>query len=98
VNKTGTDANLAWSAASNSTTSDALRGNLSALPVGPGGGDEFCFGGILGTAVTDTTVPAPGTGFWYLIRGHNTCAGAGTYGNQGVNGSPGALRVSTTCP
>ena len=98
VNKSGTDANLGWTAASNSTTSDVLRGLLSALPVGPGGGDETCFSGIVGTSVTDSSVPAAGTGYWYLVRGHNTCAGAGTYGTQGVNGNPGAPRVSTTCP
>lgn len=97
VNKTGTDANLSWTVATNATTSDALRGSLSALPVGPGGGDETCFSGIAGSVLTDTAVPSPGTGYWYLIRGHS-CGGAGTYGNQGVNGAPGAPRNSTTCP
>jgi len=98
VGKTGTDANVSWSLAANATTSDMLRGSLSALPVGPGGGDEVCFSGIVGTAATDAAVPAGGTGYWYLVRGHNACAGGGTYGTQGVNGSPGAARVSTTCP
>jgi hypothetical protein len=98
IDKSGTDANVSWTLASNATTSDMLRGSLSALPVGPGGGDEICFSPIAGTAATDPAVPAAGTGYWYLVRGHNSCAGGGTYGTQGVNGSPGAARVSTTCP
>ena len=91
-------ANLAWTLAPNATNSDALRGGLNAFPVGPGGGEELCFPNIAGTVLTDSAVPAAGSGYWYLLRGRNACAGAGTYGNQGLNGSPGALRVSTTCP
>jgi hypothetical protein len=98
VSRTGTDANLSWSVAANATTSDVLRGNLSALPVGPGGGDEVCFNGIAGSSTTDPAVPASGTGYWYLIRGENACNPPGTYGTQGVNGSPGVARSSTTCP
>jgi hypothetical protein len=98
VNKAGTDANLAWTLAPNATNSDALRGGLNAFPIGPGGGEELCFPNIAGTVLTDPAVPSVGSGYWYLIRGRNTCAGAGTYGNQGLSGSPGALRVSATCP
>ena len=77
--------------------SDAVRGSMSALPVGPGGGDEFCFDNLAGGTLIDATVPSPGTGFWYLSRGENAC-GNGTYGRQGVRGTPGAPRATTTCP
>jgi hypothetical protein len=77
--------------------SDWTRGGLNAFPVGPGGGDETCFGNQSGLTLADGTVPSPGTGFWYLVRGENAC-GTGTYGFQGVNGVPGAQRVTTTCP
>jgi hypothetical protein len=75
--------------------SDWVRGDLSSLPVGPSG--ETCFDNQLGLTFVDGTQPSPGTGWWYLVRGENAC-GNGTYGNQGVNGSPGAARVTSTCP
>jgi hypothetical protein len=72
---------------------DVVRGSLGALPVGPGGGDEVCFGNLAGTTLTDATITGPATGFWYLSRGVNgSCIG--TYGTQ-HNGSP---RITTTCP
>ena len=77
--------------------SDWVRGVVSALPVGPGAGDESCFGDQPGLTFTDATLPSPGAGFWYLVRGENAC-GNGTYGTQGVNGSPGVTRVTSTCP
>ena len=86
-----------WAAAASATQYDVVRGSVSALPVGPGGGDEVCFGSLAGTTVTDATNPGPGGAFWYLSRGKNTC-GTGTYGNQGFHGAPAALRVTTTCP
>jgi subtilisin-like proprotein convertase family protein len=86
-----------WSAATFATRYDVVRGGLAALPVGPGGGDEFCFDDLAVTTVGDSTVPDPDKGFWYLSRGENTC-GNGTYGTQGVNGGPGAPRITTTCP
>jgi hypothetical protein len=98
VNRTGTTANLSWTLAANATTSDVLRGNVSALPVGPGGADEVCFPDVVGTASSDPSVPAAGTGYWYLVRGENSCNPPGTYGTRGVNGVPGVLRTSTTCP
>jgi len=86
-----------WAATASATQYDVVRGNVSALPVGPGGGDEVCFGSLPGTTATDASVPPLGTAFWYLSRGDNSC-GNGTYGNQGVLGAPGAPRVTTTCP
>jgi hypothetical protein len=83
-----------WPAIPNATAYDALHGLLSALPVGPGGGDEACFPNLPGPSFVESTTPAPGTGLYILVRGKNACAGAGTYGTQ-KNGTP---RTSTTCP
>jgi hypothetical protein len=82
-----------WSPVAGATRYDVLRGLISALPVGPGGGDESCFDNLGATSVIDATVPAPGTGFFYLSRGENGC-GNGTYGFQ----SNLTERTSTTCP
>jgi hypothetical protein len=89
----GDKATYSWPAALYATQYDVVRGMLGALPVGPGGGDESCFDDLAGPTVADPTSPAPGTGFWYLARGENSC-GIGTFGNQS-NGSP---RTTTTCP
>ena len=86
-----------WSALAGATRYDVVRGALSAFPVGPGGGDEVCFDNLAGPTLVDATSPAPGAGLFYLARGENTCAN-GSYGTQGVNGAPGAPRVTTTCP
>ena len=83
-----------WSAVAGATRYDVLRGDLASFPVGPGGGDEVCFNDLAGPTLSDATTPSPGTGFWYLSRGENTCGGNGTYGTQS-NLTP---RVSTTCP
>ncbi len=86
-------ATYSWSAAAFATRYDVVRGDTGALPVGPGGGDEVCFDNLTGTSMVDPTLPAPGTGFWYLSRGENAC-GIGTFGNQ----SSGSPRTTTTCP
>jgi hypothetical protein len=91
---------LAWDAqgalVGTGVTYDVLRGNLSVLPVGSG--SEVCeSSGASGTTATDGAIPPPGSGFWYLVRGHDSC-GAGTYGYRRDNGAPGAERMSTTCP
>jgi len=86
-------ASYSWSAAASATQYDVVRGGTGALPVGPGGGDEVCFGNLAGTTLVDPAVPDPGTGFWYLSRGDNAC-GIGTYGTR----SNGSTRSTTTCP
>src|SRR5262249_31538506 len=98
VDHSGTDALVSWNVALGATSSDLLRGDLASLPVGPGADDEICFDGVAGTSATDTDVPLEGAGYWYLVRGENACAGAGTYGYAEVNGVPSDERVSTTCP
>jgi hypothetical protein len=70
---------------------------MASLPVGPGAGDETCFDDLATPALTDATVPAADSGFWYLSRAENAC-NSGTFGTEGVNGGPGAARVTTTCP
>ena len=82
-----------WSAAPSATQYDVVRGRVLALPVGPGGGNETCFGNLADTTLTDATLPNPGTGFFYLSRGENACA-IGTFGRS----SDGSPRITTTCP
>lgn len=86
-------ATYGWSAVTSATRYDVVRGGTGALPVGPGGGDEVCFDNLSGPTLTDLTVPATGSGFWYLSRGENSC-GIGTYGTR----SDGSTRVTGTCP
>jgi hypothetical protein len=86
-------ATYSWAPATYATQYDVVRGGLSSLPVGPGGGDEDCFDNLTGPALNDPAVPAPATGFWYLSRGENAC-GIGTFGTW-HDGTP---RTTTTCP
>jgi subtilisin-like proprotein convertase family protein len=85
---------ITWAAAVDAARYDAVRGEISSLPVGPGGGDEICFDDLATPTMVDASAPAPGDpGYWYLFRGENDCA-AGSYGTQ-HDGTP---RVTTTCP
>ncbi len=80
---------VTWNAAADSTSSAVLRGLVSQLPVGPGGGDEACLDdAVTGASLSDAQDPAPDAAFWYLVQGRNAC-GSGSYGHQ---------RASTTCP
>ncbi|HJQ99917.1 MAG TPA: hypothetical protein VJ826_16505 [Candidatus Polarisedimenticolaceae bacterium] len=89
VTRSAGSTTIAWPVAAGSTTSSVLRGLVSQLPVGPGGGDEVCLEtGIAAASTTDPQDPDPGDCFWYLVRGVNGC-GTGTYGDS---------RQSTTCP
>ncbi len=89
-------ATLSWSSAQRSagsgTTYDVLRGDLSALPVGSGS-SSCTASGAPDTTITDSETPAPGDGWWYVVRGHNVC-GAGTYGFA----SDSTERASPACP
>jgi len=84
---------LTWDTIPNAPHYDVLRGELSALPVGPGGGDEICFDELATALVFDAAIPPSGTGFWYVVRGSNAC-GIGSYGTR-HDLTP---RTSTTCP
>jgi hypothetical protein len=94
LNAAADKATYTWTTIAGASRYDVLRGSLSALPVGPGGGDEVCFNDLAVASLVDSTTPPVGTGFWYLSRGQNTCGGSGSYGTQ----SPGTQRTSTTCP
>lgn len=100
VNRSGGAAVISWNLAPGASSSAVLRGLASALPVGPGGGDESCLAVNLPSTTlqwTDAVDPATGTCFWYLIRGDTAC-GKGPYGFQAQNGTPTVPRLSTTCP
>ena len=84
---------LLWDSVPNSPNYDVLRGAIGALPVGPGGGDEFCFDNNGVSLLSDGTTPLADEGFWYLVRAETTC-GVGVYGTQ-KDLTP---RTSTTCP
>ena len=68
------------------TTYDVARGDLDL----PGGGS--CLATASLPLTSDPTVPAPGKGFWYMVRGRNAC-GVGTFGFR----RDGVERVAT-CP
>ncbi|HET9300069.1 MAG TPA: hypothetical protein VFO11_08990 [Candidatus Polarisedimenticolaceae bacterium] len=84
---------LVWDEIPGSPRYDVLRGEVSAFPVGPGGGDEICFDERTSAWLIDGEAPAAGTGFWYLVRASTEC-GVGTFGSQ----ADGVPRVSTSCP
>jgi hypothetical protein len=89
----GDKTSFTWDAMSGLPTYDVVRGELSALPVGPAGADEICLGGLTSAVVVDADEPPPDTGYWYLSRAGSTC-GTGSFGS----GSDGTPRSTTTCP
>jgi cysteine-rich repeat protein len=69
-----------------------VRGSISGLPVGSRS-SEICFTpATQGTEVLDGEVPPAGDGFYYLVRGRNSCAD----GSYGVTSS-GQERATSTC-
>jgi hypothetical protein len=97
LSQSGGVTTISWTPAAGSTSSAVLRGLLSALPVGPGAGDEVCLDGGAGTTITDDSDPWEYEGYWYLVSGVNSC-GHGSYGWQWENGAQTVQRESTTCP
>jgi hypothetical protein len=63
------------------------------MPVGSGAGETCVLQASSATSLPAGSTPAPGTGFYYLVRARNAC-GVGTYGFA----SAGAERVSVACP
>jgi hypothetical protein len=90
-------ATLSWSSAlpggGSSTVHDGIAGALTSLPVSGDAGVACVGPGTAGTSVSDSSVPPPGQGRWYLVRGRNSC-GAGTFGAA----TGGAERLSNVCP
>jgi hypothetical protein len=88
---------LSWDSESahsgSSTVYDVLSGALAELPVAGGASERCVDAGSLITIANDSVDPAPGTGFYYIVRGRNAC-GVGTYGRA----SNGTSRASSTCP
>ena len=92
---------LSWCSAAagagNSTLHQLVRGIAAELPVGNGVSESCVVNGSTSPFATDTSVPAAGQGFWYLVRGRNAC-GTGTYGFSGLHGLPSTERTTTACP
>lgn len=88
---------LAWSSgaltAGTGTVYDLLRGALNEFPVGTGVSESCLGSSVPGLTTMDFEVPLSSSGFWYLVRGRNSC-GTGTYGFR----STGAERLSSVCP
>lgn len=95
----GDKSNLTWSCSASITAGpetvyDVCRGSVGEFPVGSGASETCLLPGSFSTPMaTDSAVPQAGRGFWYLVRGRNSC-GAGTYGFQ----SNGVERFTNVCP
>jgi hypothetical protein len=88
---------LTWTSAVSSsgagTVHDVVRGNLGEWPVGSGGGETCLAPGVAAATSSDGATPSVGAGYWYLVRGRNSC-GTGTYGIA----SDGSARTTNACP
>ncbi len=73
-------------------TYDVVRGLLSEFPVVGGGDGECLIASVPELSTQDVEEPAPGVGFWYLVRTvRNGCAS--TYGSA----TNGVVRYSAAC-
>lgn len=82
---------VSWDTIPGAAGYDLLRGSFGA---GPFAYNHTCFlSGLSAPSTSDGTVPAPGTGLYYVARGANAC-GAGTLGSA----SGGAPRPNPPCP
>src|SRR6185436_4939880 len=96
--KSGGTVELAWEETLGASFYDTLRGRVRDWPVGWNVATEAClFDDASGTTSSDAAVPAPGEGYWYLVRAGNAC-GHGGYGSQASSGVPTVPRTSTSCP
>ena len=88
---------LTWDSAApgagDATRHQVLRGAIAGLPVGGAGAETCASAGTTAASLSDPAAPAPGDGFWYLVRATNAC-GTGTWGAT----SAGQTRSSATCP
>ena len=88
---------LEWDSAAadagSATVHDVLAGVIAELPVGTGPSEACLDPGVAAPSTMVSEVPPPGSGYWYLTRGRNSC-GTGTYGVD----SDGTERTSSVCP
>lgn len=88
---------LEWNSAAAGSGSGArhevVRGALSQLPPGSGSAETCLANNLTARSLIEETIPAPGTGFYYLVRASNAC-GTGTLG-AGTSGAP---RSTAACP
>ena len=76
---------------------DVTRG-LTTEPPSGGAPSAVCVANGTGAAeAIDATVPDVGEGFWYLVRGRDTC-NTGTWGYAATDGVPGTERLVNACP
>jgi hypothetical protein len=93
VGRTGTTANLSWTAVADADAYSITRGDLSSKAANQYGG---CLqDGLPTPSFDDTAVPAPGQGFFYLVQAQNFDCGLGSLGTtsseqQRVNANAGA--------
>ena len=94
--KSGSTLELSWTPSENAVSYEVLRGQLTEWPVGSNPESESCFTDLTDTVLLDDEQPLAGGGFWYLVRGENSC-GHGSWGWQESNGIPTEERMSSTC-
>jgi N-acetylneuraminic acid mutarotase len=78
VAKTSTTANLSWTAVTATDSYSVMRGDLASK-----GASQYgtCQGdGLTTTSFDDTTVPAPGQGYFYLVQAQSYDCGLGSLG------------------
>jgi hypothetical protein len=89
-----TKTKLSWSSvlpqSGSASTHVVYRGVLGEFPIGSSSNCTETM--TQGVSLVDSTTPAPGSGFWYLLQGTNAC-GSGTLGTWGA----GLERTVPTC-
>jgi len=95
---TASKSTLQWDPVPGASSYSVVRGDLAALPVGPGSADEVCWGYNSTTTITDTAIPVGG--YFYLVRGNTGfCKGTLGTGRQNVPAPPTfPVRTTTSCP
>ena len=82
VDKSGTDAKLTWQSSVGATGYDLVKGDLVTLRSSTGNfalaTDSCLANDPTTTMLLYSNTPAPGQGFWFLVRGEN-CGGKGSY-------------------
>ena len=98
VSKTGTTANLSWSAVPQADSYSVTRGDLASKATNEYG--SCLANGVRSLSYDDATAPSPGQGFFYLVEGQNFGCGIGSLGatsagQERINASAGVC-IGTT--